>query len=246
MVVPKSIVPKGTDYKEFARSWTAIDELVFIDLKPGQEHLMPKVFYGAAQNYDVTRDIQLLKDLMDSGSPVNGALQGNDPGRATAASLYAQMASNASTPIAALLEQFNNFEHSILYKKMKNICMFYTEDRFRKIAGHIDSIFDMSKLNLNDVGSLEYDMRVREGSDTPVFREMQENDLMLFVDKGYITFDEYLQSSSKPYVDRLLQMRQARQAEMEAVQEAGVPVGAVPEAAPGSAVPANAAAPVQG
>ena len=230
-VVPKKIVPKDVSFKQFARSWTAIDDLVFIDLEPGQEGLMPKVFYGNAQNVDVTRDIAMIKDLMESGSPVNGALQGKTPNSGTSGTLYAQMTTNASTPVAALMEQFHNFVRNVLYRKMKNICMFYDAERFRKIAGRIDSIFDMDKLNLNDVGDIEYDLRIKESADTPVFREMQEQDLLAFLQGGFITFDEYLEASSKPYVDKILQKRQARQAEMENLEESGAAPGVVTEAA---------------
>lgn len=216
-VVPKSIVPSDVSYEEFARSWTSIDDLVYIDMKPGQEGMMPRTFYGAAQNFDASRLIGVIQNLMDNGSPVNGALQGKTPGSGTSGSLYAQMASNSATPIAALMEQFHNFQRSILYKKMKNITMFYEPARFEKIAGKIDSIFDAS--NLNEIADLEYDLRIREGSNTPVFREMQEQDLLGFLQAGFITFEEYLEASCKPYVDKLLQKRQARQAEMQEQQQ---------------------------
>ena len=242
-VVPKAIVPKDVSYEQFAKSWTAIDDLVFIDMKPGQEKMMPQTFYGAAQNYNVSQLIATIQNLMDSGSPVNGALQGKQPTSGTSGTLYAQMTTNAATPIAALMEQFHNFVLAVLNKKMKNIAMFYDEERFRKIAGRVDSIFDMTKLNLNEVGDLEYDLRIKESANTPVFREMQEQDLINFLSAGFISFDEFCELSSKPYVDKILQRRQARQAEMEAAQAAqqsGIPAEAAPEAALGAEEPAPA------
>ena len=224
-VVPRKLLG-NMDEVDFARAWTSIDDLVFVDLKPGEESLMPKQFNGIAQTFDVGNLLATYQRLMDSGSPVNGALQGRAPGANTAASLYQQMATNASTPIAALMEQFRNFIVLVLTKKMKNIASFYDGERFRKIAGRVDSIFDMSQLNLNEVGDMEYDLRIRESANTPVFREMQEQDLLIFLQAGYITFDEYLEASGKPYVDKLLQKRQARQAEMEdAQQDGGMPQG---------------------
>ena len=224
-VVPRKLLGNMAEV-DFARAWTSIDDLVFVDLKPGEESLMPKQFNGIAQTFDVGNLLATYQRLMDSGSPVNGALQGRAPGANTAASLYQQMATNASTPIAALMEQFRNFIVLVLTKKMKNIASFYDGERFRKIAGRVDSIFDMSQLNLNEVGDMEYDLRIRESANTPVFREMQEQDLLIFLQAGYITFDEYLEASGKPYVDKLLQKRQARQAEMEdAQQDGGMPQG---------------------
>lgn len=230
-VVPKSIVPADVTYEDFARSWTAIDDIVYIDMKPGMENMMPKVFYGAAQNYDVSRLIGTIKDLMESGSPVNGALQGQDPKAGTSGTLYAQMTTNASTPVAALMEQFRSFVRQALIKKMKNIAMFYDAERWKKIAGRIDSLTDFSTLNLNEVSDIEFDLRLRESADTPVFREMQEQDLLNFLQLGFISWDEYSKVSSKPYIDKLRQIREARQAEMEEAEQAGVPVEAAPEAA---------------
>lgn len=221
-VVPKAIVPKDVSFEDFARSWTSIDDLVFIDMKPGMEKLMPQTFFGTAQNYNVSQLIGTIQSLMETGSPVNGALQGKSPTSGTSGTLYAQMTTNAATPVAALMEQFHNFVLNVLTKKMKNIAQFYDSERFEKIAGRMDSLFDISKLNLNDIGDLEYDLRVKESADTPVFREMQEQDLLLFLQAGFISFDEYLEASSKPYVDKIMQKRQARQAELQDAQEAGM------------------------
>lgn len=240
-VVPKAIVPKDVSYKDFAKSWTAIDDLVFIDMKPGQEKLMPQTFYGVAQNYNVAQLIQTIQSLMENGSPVNGALQGKTPSSGTSGTLYAQMTTNASTPVAALMEQFHNFVLSVLNKKMKNICMFYEASRFEKIAGRIDGVLDLSKLNLNEIADIEFDMRIKESSDTPVFREMQEQDLLLFLEKGFISWEEFTQVSSKPYIDKLRQIRESSQAQMEAAQQAGIPAEAVTEAALGAEAPAATA-----
>ena len=48
---------------------------------------------------------------------------------------------------------------------------------------------------------------------------------------GLISFEEYLTIADVPYADKILQSRQARQAEMEAAQRGGVPAEVVTEAA---------------
>lgn len=237
-VVPRKLLGNKISEIDFANSWASMDDVVYVDLKPGEEGLMPRQFNGVAQTFDISSLLATYSRLMDSGSPVNGALQGKQPLSGTSGTLYAQMTTNASTPVAALLDQFHTFILTVLTKKMKNIAMFYDTDRFEKIAGRIDSINDLSDLNLNEVGDLEYDLRIQESANTPVFREMQEQDLLLFLQAGFITFDEYLEVSGKPYVDKILQKRQARQAEMEDMQaqqmpqQTGLPAGAVPEAEP--------------
>lgn len=239
-VVPKKIVPKDVSFKKFARSWTSIDEMVFVEIEPGMEKMMPQVFHGAAQTFDIGTLLATYSKLMDNGTPVNGALQGKNPQSGTSGTLYAQMANNASTPIAALMEEFHKFVESVLIKKMKNIVKFYDPDRFAQIAGRIDGIFDNANLNLNEIGDLEYDLKVKESSDTPVHRAVINQDAKEFLMNGLISFEEYLEIADVPYADKILQSRQARQAEMDAAQQSGVPIGSVSEAQAGSASAAAA------
>lgn len=221
-VVPKDIVPNG-DYKKFAKSWTSIDDMVFIDLKPGQEGLMPKVFYGNAQSYPASELINTYSRLMENSTAITGAIQGKTPYSGTSGTMYAQMAANSSTPIAALLSQFRAFMQDMHVKKMKNIAAFYDTEEFKKIAGKIDGIFDNANLNLNEVGDIEYDLAITESVDTPVHRAMINDDAKEFLLNGLISMDEYLTIASVPYADKLLQMRQAREAEIQAAQQGQVP-----------------------
>jgi len=238
IVVPKSILPSNVSEKDFAASLTSIDDVTFVELDERTKDLWPKILNGPAPNGDTSRDIALIKDLMDSGSPVNGALQGKDPGRATSGTLYAQMTTNASTPVAAFMEQYRNFVRQVLIKKMKNIAMFYDAERWQKIAGRIESLTDFSTVNMNEVSDIEFDLRLMESANTLEAREMQEQDLLNLLQLGVVAPDEYTQLSKKGYIQKLRQMREARQAELEDAQQAGLPVGAVPEATPQSEVPA--------
>ena len=228
-VVPKAIVPKDISFKDFARSWTSIDEMVFVDIEPGMEKMMPQVFHGAAQTFDVGNLLATYARLMDTGSPVNGALQGKTPTSGTSGTLYAQMANNASTPIAALLEEFHKFVEAVLYKKMKNLIKFYSPERWEKIVGNIDRIFDGSNLNLNEIGNIECDLKVRESSNTPVHRAVINQDAKEFLINGFISFEEYLEIADVPYADKILQNRQARRAELEEAQQNGAPHGSMSE-----------------
>lgn len=217
-VVPKAIVPDDVSYEEFARSWTSIDDMVFIDMKPGQEKLMPKTFFGSAQTFDVAGLIATYSRLMESGSPVNGALQGKAPTSGTSGVLYEQMANNAATSIAALMDDFHVFQKDILYKKMKNIVSFYDIKRFEEISGNMDTIYDMSQYNLGDIRNLECDLRIRPGAGNTLYQETQEADLRWMLENQFITFDEYTELSRRPYIDKLRQKRQAAQAEQEQTQ----------------------------
>ena len=226
-VVPKAIVPKDMRLEDFAESWTSIDDMVFIDMKEGQEGLMPRMFTGAAQNFNVSELINTYSKLLENSTAVSGAIQGKTPYSGTSGSLYAQMTNNASTPIASLLSQFHTFIEDVHTKKMKNIVMFYDTERFAQIAGQANIIFD-ENLNLADVSNIEYDLKIKESTETPVYRAIINDDAKEFLMNGLISMEEYLTIATVPYADKLLQMRQARQAEMEQAQQNGQ----IPEGSP--------------
>ena len=221
-VVPKAIVPEDVSYSEFARSWTSIDDLVFIDLKPGMENMMPKVFYGSAQNFDAGSLLATLQRMMESGSPVNGAIQGNTPHSGTSGTLYEQMTANSATPIASLMEDFDKFIESVMIKKLKNILQFYDEERWRLIAGQVDGVLDSASLNLNKVGDVEFDLKVKESADSPIFRAAARQDAKEMLFRGIIDFEEFGLMTEFPFLDKILQRRQARQAEMSSPGNGGV------------------------
>ena len=229
-VVPTKIVPNG-DKKRFAKAWSSLDDIVFVDMKPGDEQLFPKIISGNQFNFNASEMISTYKSLMEDSTAVSGAIQGKTPYSGTSGSLYAQMASNSSTPIAALLTQFHSFLEDLHTKKMKNIVMFYDEARFTSIAGNIDGIFDNANLNLNEVGSIEYDLAIKESTETPVYRAIINDDAKEFLINGLITFEEYLIITAVPYADKILQMRQARQAEQQAANNGEMPQYAIDQAA---------------
>ena len=237
VVVPKSIVPKDVGFKEFANSWTSIDEMVFIDVKPGQEKLMPQVFFSAGQNFNVSELLNTYSRQLENSTAISGAIQGKTPNAGTSGSLYAQMANNATTSIAALLKQFRNFMNEVSKKKAKNIAAFYDQQRWQEIVGNIDGIFDNANLDLNKIPDIEFDMEVKQSVETPDAMAIAKQDAMMFLQGGLISFEEFLEISKVPYANKILQSRQARQAEAEAAQG-----GQIPQAALEEAEKANAAA----
>lgn len=230
VVVPKSIVPKDTSFEDFANAWTSIDEMVFIDVKPGQEKLMPQVFFSAGQNFNVSELLNTYSRQLENSTAISGAIQGKTPNAGTSGSLYAQMANNATTSIAALLKQFRNFMNEVSKKKAKNIAAFYTPERWQEIVGNIDSIYDNANLDLSAIPDIEFDMEVRQSVETPDAMAVTKQDAMAFLTAGLISFEEFLEITKVPYGNKILQGRQARQAEAEAAQGGQIPQQALEDA----------------
>ena len=113
---------------------------------------------------------------------------------------------------------------------MKNIAAFYEASRWESIAGNIDGIFDNANLRLNEVTDIEFDLKIRESIETPAYRAIINQDAKEFLMAGLVSFEEYLEIAMVPYADKILQMRQARQAEAEAAQTGQMPQEAIDEA----------------
>ena len=220
-MIPKALVPKDMSYDEFASQWTSIDGLIFYEAKPGVP--APEIFHGSAQTFDASRLVEMYKSLMDDSSSASGALQGKTPYSGTSAALYAQQTANSSTPIATLLEKFHSFMEDVSTKKAKNIATFYDERRFMSIAGSIDGIFDAENLNLNEVADIEFDMSIKESTETPMYRMISNDYLMQFFQQGAISIEDLLEFGTFPFADKMLQKIQARQAEMQAAQQGQMP-----------------------
>ena len=220
-MIPKALVPDDMSYDEFAAQWTSIDGLIFYEAKPGVDS--PKVFHGSAINFDAARLVEMYKGLMDDSIAASGALQGKQPYSGTSASLYAQQTANSSTPIASLMAKFHAFMEDVSTKKAKNIAAFYDEARLRSIAGSIDGIFDAENLNLNEVADIEFDLNIKESTETPMYRMISNDYLMQFFQAGAISIEDLLEFGTFPFADKMLQNIQARQAEAQAAQQGQTP-----------------------
>ena len=228
VVVPKAILGK-TDPKEFARSWTSLDDMVFIDLKPGMENMMPKVFYGQAQTFDVAKYLDTFSRMGDKSTAITDAIQGKTPFAGASGSLYAQMANNSTTSIAPFLKKFQKFIEELHIKKMKNILTFYDTDRWRTIVGNIDGVFDNPNLNLSEINQIEYDLRVKESTETPVYREVAEQDAKDYLMNNIITMDEYMEISKRPWMEKLKQLRHANKDAQQAMSQAPMQQLSIPQ-----------------
>ena len=216
-MIPQQLVPDNMENEEFVQNALNMGNYFFYDADKARG-LKPEVFHAGAINFDAGNYITQLKQLMESSTAVSGAIQGKTPYSGTSAALYAQQTSNSSTPIASLLADVRSFMEDSAIKKVKNLAAFYDEKRWMQIAGSIDGIFDNANMKLNDVGNIEFDVIIKESAETPVYRAIANDYLMQFFSAGAITLEELLQNADLPFADKILQGRQARQAEMQAAQ----------------------------
>lgn len=208
-MIPKSLVPNDMDEDDFARQWTSIDGIIYYEPKPNVPE--PKAFYGNTQQLNTTDIVRMMSDLMESGVAVSGALQGKTPYAGTSAALYAQQTQNSSTPIATFMARFGAFAEDVGIKKLGMVRRFYDEKKYRLLAGRSAMEFpqDFDYSNMSDV---EYDLSVKQSTETPVYRMIANDYLKEFWASGQIMLEDYLELADLPFSDRLLQKIQARNA----------------------------------
>lgn len=216
-MIPQQLVPDHMDNEDFVQNAINMGNYFFYDADKARG-LKPEVFHAGAISYDATNYINTLKQLMEASTSVSGAIQGKTPYSGTSAALYAQQTSNSSTPIASLLADIRVFMEDVSIKKAKNIAEFYDTARWELIVGSVDGIFDNENLNLNEFGDIEFDVSIKESSETPVYRAIANDYLLQFFNQGAIDLPTLLEVGNFPFGDALLQRLQARQAEVEAAQ----------------------------
>lgn len=225
-MVPKTVIPDDMDYRTFAEQWTSIDGIVFY--QPRRDGAKPETFYGNTSQLNTAELVKMMSDLMESSVSVSGAIQGKTPYAGTSGALYSLQTENSSTPISTLMEKFNMFVESIATKKAKYMKENYTVDRYVSIAGRVG--LAVENLRLNEAKDIEYDLAIKQSTETPTFRAANEEWLMnlyqLSAPTGQMTLMDLLMTSNNPIAEELAERIQARQQELLAAGAQAPTVGA--------------------
>lgn len=215
--IPQDAIPDTVSNEEFFEHMRIDNYCVYDSNKSKQ--VKPEIFHAKSSTMDITSIMNTVKNMLESSLSITGAIQGKTPYSGTSAAMYAQMTANSSTPIASVMKVVRTFMEKMAVKKLKSIAKFYGEERYAKIVGSIDGVFNNDNLNLHDVGDIEYDLVLKEGVESPVYRQTANDYLMAFMQAGAVSPDEVLKHGYFPFADKIIQEREARQAEMEAAQQ---------------------------
>jgi hypothetical protein len=147
--------------------------------------------------------------LITQISGVHEALQGQQAKSGTPAALYAQEAQNASLNTMDYIQTFNHFIQDRDTKALKLICQYYDEPRFLAVSGKQYAkeakMWDPAKAK-----DIEFELVVTSGSDSPVYRAIIDNTLLEMLTNQLIDLEMYLESSTLPFADTLLESLRAK------------------------------------
>ena len=164
-------------------------------------------------------------ELMDKMAGNSGAIRGETPKAGTPSSLYAQMTENSNNNIADMMDWYNGLIQIRDYKVMMTIQQFYTEVRHMEIAGKKYS--EQSKwYDPEKVRKSKFDLSLVESQSTGLYRQMAEDALLFMLQNGMIDGQMYLENTTLPFADNMLEALKRRQEEAEQAQNNIPPQGA--------------------
>jgi hypothetical protein len=221
LLVPEDSIPTGMDVSDFAQEWSRVGGVIKYKAKPGiaapQQVSSNSVPAGLSEM--LTMQLKLTYDIMG----IHQAIQGQSPRAGTPASLYAQEAENASINVKDFMEAFNNFKERRDLKIMKLIKQFYRDRKILAVKGNNyareSKIYDPQAIN-----DVEFDLALTQGPDTPVYRQIIEDVLTNLLNQQLIDLEMYLEHSTMPYAEKLLEsVKRKKQEMMQQATQQGAP-----------------------
>lgn len=211
LIIPEQLL-EGKDLNEIASQWAKANGVIALKWKEGIP--MPE---QKSTNVNLVGDMDMLKmqmSILDDITGIHGALRGEKPTSGTPSSLYAQEAQNAATNITDAQEWFNGLVKRRDTKAMKVVQQYYNEKKYMDISGK-DYSEEAKWYDPDKVRNTDFDLSLAESTSSIAARTVNENILMELLKMGAIDANIYLESSSMPSSDKILERIKSRQHELQ-------------------------------
>jgi len=239
LLVPEDAIPDDMDIDDFASEWSKFNGVIKLKVKAGQQ--MPTQISANSTNIGAFEMLNLqLKLIMDIGG-VGGAIQGQDAKAGTPSSLYAQMAQNSLINSRDMFDKFSDFKTQRDRKALKIIRQYYTTPRDINVGGRMINAQNMRYTP--DIADIDMEIKSVQGTDSPVYRAIIDDTLMTLLTSQLIDIKMFLEHTSLPFADKLLDSIQKREQEGGAAQvdpETAAQIQAAQSGAAGQNPKANA------
>ncbi len=239
-VINKKIREKSdVTLEEISQIITSPAGVVELDWENGEEPF--KQYHSTSNKQD---DVQMLSQYMNLLNEITGAhaaMRGEQAKSGTPSSLYAQETQNANNNIADMMQWYNGLIRKRDYKIMQVVQQYYTERRYMNIAGK-DYSEESKWYDPDKVRNSQFDLALIENQSHGMFRVQNENLLLSLLQSNAIDLETYLESSTSPFADKMLerlkskqeeaQQQQAEAAQLQAAQAAQQSAGQTAPAQP--------------
>ena len=111
----------------------------------------------------------------------------------------------------------------VAMKTLNFVQEYYTVQDYADVVSSSE-ILQAMNLNLALMGDLRYKVAIGPGTDTPQYRDMLQEDVMLGLNSGALGYGDYVDLLNRPYRAEIKRRMAARQAELAAAQAMQAPV----------------------
>lgn len=221
LVVDKTVLEdnNGYDIERIAEEHSRINGTVVLNLKAGQTiDGSIKSLTGNVASLGVNDMITGYINMLLNASGVSQAIQGQKANSGTPSSLYAQEAQNSQINLRDILSTFSEHKRQRDIKVLRLIRQYQDTDRvLRSKRNRKESLV----YKANEAKAIkDIDVTIAQATDTPVVRQIVDDQLAMFVEKGLIDLRMYLENSSMPYADSLLESLDKRDSQQGQIDPA--------------------------
>jgi len=220
LMIPEESIPENMTPQDFATEWTRYNGVIVYKSKPGVSP--PQQLSTNSSAVGAQELLSLQMKLIQEISGISNAVQGQTPKSGTPSSLYAQQSQNSMTNMADFMETFNEFKEIREMKVLQIIQQFYPKNRHVSISSETYDDDKAAVYNPDAVADLDFDVTVVQGVDTPVYRQLMDDTLMELLRGQMISLEMFLQNTSLPYAQNLLD---SIRKEKDRMQQGQIPDG---------------------
>ena len=219
MVFPESALG-DMNKAEIISEYQRAGGVIFANIKAGNP--VPTTLSTNATNVGAYDLLNLYMNSLQEVSGVHSAMQGKTSSAGTPASLYAQQAQNSSMNLLDKMESFKQFREMRDYKVLRVIQQYYTSPRYINLAGNNYSA-ESKYYDPKKVQETSFDLVITESNQTPVFRSMANDLLVQLFSAKAIGVKEMLKVGNFPFGDKLLQLIDEAEKNMQQGQQMNLP-----------------------
>ncbi len=217
-VVNKKVLERSDVHlDEIARTITSPAGVMVLDWENGEEPF--RQVHSTSSKQDDVQMLTQYMNLLNEITGAHGAMRGEQAKSGTPSSLYAQETQNANNNIADMLQWYNGLIRKRDYKIMQVVQQYYKERRYMNIAGK-DYSEESKWYDPDKVRNSQFDLALIENQSQGMFRIQNENLLLSLLQSNAIDLETYLESSTSPFADKMLERVKQKQEEAQAQQQA--------------------------
>lgn len=208
LLVPEECIPDDYTLDDIADEWARYNGVIKIKARAGAQ--LPQQITSHALHPGLNQMIELQLGLMADIGGVHGAVQGKAPSAGTPSSLYAQQSQNSTVNTLDYVATFNHFLQLRDKRLLQLIAQYYTTEQYISTVG---SEFSEAAhyFNPEKIRNVDFENTIVQGNNTPAFRSLIDDTLLELLRSRLIDLDTFLENSSLPFADRILQSVRAKQ-----------------------------------